>query len=90
MINTAELLQAIDIPRSKLYYLEQKGYISPQKKVVGEKEYRFYSPEDVLKVGLIWEHLKRGLRYRVAYQLTLDELRNPTLKFGGEIRGRQR
>ena len=87
MISTAELLQTIDIPRNKLYYLEQKGYISPQKKVVGEKEYRLYSAEDAQKISLIWRHLKRGLRYRVAYQLALEELRNPTLRFEDGLRG---
>ncbi len=87
MISTSELLQTIDIPRNKLYYLEQKGYISPQKKVVGEKEYRLYSPEDARKIGLIWQHLKRGLRYRVAYQLAMEEFRNPTLRFDETSRG---
>ena len=75
-LGTAEVLQMIDIPRSKLYYLEQKGYVSPRKKVIGEKAYRFYSVQDVEKIGLIWVHLKRGLRYRVAYQMATEKLVN--------------
>lgn len=67
----------VDIPRSKLYYLEQKGYVSPRKKVVGEKTYRYYSRQDVEKIGLIWSHLKRGMRYRVAYQMATDVLKGP-------------
>ncbi|MBI4456239.1 MAG: MerR family transcriptional regulator [Acidobacteria bacterium] len=85
-LGTAEVLQMIDIPRSKLYYLEQKGYISPRKKVIGEKAYRFYSAHDVEKIGLIWTHLRRGLRYRVAYQMATEELRDSvriSVKVGG-------
>lgn len=75
-LGTGEVLQMIDIPRSRLYYLEQKGYISPQKKVIGEKAYRFYTQRDVKKIELIWVHLKRGMRYRVAYQMATEELQN--------------
>jgi DNA-binding transcriptional MerR regulator len=73
-MTTAELLKNIDIPLSKLYYLEQKGYIKPRKRLVGEKEFRIYSEEDVLKIRLIWKHLKNGFRYRIAYERAVSEL----------------
>ena len=73
---TSEVLQMVDIPRNKLYYLEQKGYVTPRKKAIGEKTYRFYSEQDVEKIGLIWVHLKQGMRYRIAYQKATEQLRS--------------
>ena len=78
-IRTPELLARIDIPRQKLYYLEQKGFIKPQKMQIGEKEFREYSEEDVKKVELIWKYLKKGFKYKVAYAKALEELANPQL-----------
>ena len=78
-ITTHELLRRIDIPRHRLYYLEQKGFISPKKRQIGEKEFREYSEEDVIKVEHIWKYLKRGFKYRVAYEKAMEELRNPGL-----------
>lgn len=73
-IKTEELLKRIDIPRQKLYYLEQKGYIKPQKIVIGEKNFREYSDEDIKKVECIWKYLKNGFKYRVAHEKALEEL----------------
>ncbi|GMR05416.1 MAG: hypothetical protein BMS9Abin24_235 [Thermodesulfobacteriota bacterium] len=78
---TATLLAKIDIPRQKLYYLEQKGYINPLKTVVGEKEFREYSDEDMKKVEYIWKYLKSGFKYRVAYEKAMDEIDGPQLSF---------
>ncbi len=78
-IRTPELLAKIDIPRQKLYYLEQKGFIKPTKIVIGEKEFRQYSEEDVKKVEYIWKYLKRGFKYKVAYAKAMEELANPQL-----------
>ena len=78
-IKTPELLRIIDIPRQKLYYLEQKGYIKPQKVVIGEKGFREYSEEDVKKIECIWKYLKKGFKYTVAYQKAQDELNNPQM-----------
>jgi len=78
-IRTPELLAKIDIPRQKLYYLEQKGFIKPQKTVIGEKEFREYSEEDVKKVEFIWKYLKRGFKYKIAYEKAMEELINPQL-----------
>jgi len=78
-ISTQELLSKIDIPRQKLYYLEQKGFISPKKRQIGEKEFREYSESDLVKVEHIWKYLKKGFKYRVAYEKALEELRDPEL-----------
>ena len=78
-IRTPELLAKIDIPRQKLYYLEQKGFIKPQKTVIGEKEFREYSEEDVKKVEFIWKYLKKGFKYKIAYEKAMEELANPQL-----------
>lgn len=78
-IRTPELLARIDIPRQKLYYLEQKGFIKPEKTVIGDKEFREYSEEDVKKVEHIWKYLKRGFKYKIAYEKAMEELANPQL-----------
>ena len=80
-IRTAELLAKIEIPRQKLYYLEQKGFIKPRKILIGEKEFREYSDEDVKKVEHIWRYLKKGFKYKIAYQKALEEISNPQLSF---------
>jgi len=77
---TTEVLKEIDIPRQRLYYLEQKGYIKPRKTLRGEKEFRKYSDKDVRKIEIIWKYLKSGFRYRVAYEKAMEELKNSQLK----------
>ncbi|MEE9613431.1 MAG: MerR family transcriptional regulator [Thermodesulfobacteriota bacterium] len=79
-MRTPELLQKIDIPRQKLYYLEQKGYIKPQKTVIGEKAFRDYTDDDVEKVACIWNYLKKGFKYKVAYEKAMEELSDPQMK----------
>lgn len=78
-ISTQELLARIDIPRQKLYYLEQKGFIKPNKTRIGDKEFREYSEEDVKRVVYIWKYLKKGFKYRVAYEKAMEELSGPQL-----------
>ncbi|MBI5682065.1 MAG: MerR family transcriptional regulator [Deltaproteobacteria bacterium] len=78
-IKTPDLLKLIDIPRQKLYYLEQKGYITPQKIVIGEKEFRQYSEEDVKRITCIWGYLKKGFKYKIAYEKATEELSNPQM-----------
>jgi DNA-binding transcriptional MerR regulator len=75
-MTTAEVIKAIGIPRDKLYYLEQKGFINPKKILVGERESRDYSGGDVEKIGLIWKYVREGFRYRVAYQKAIEVLGN--------------
>ena len=78
-IRTPELLAKIDIPRQKLYYLEQKGFINPVKTEIGEKEFREYSDEDVLKIEYIWKYLKKGFKYKIAYEKAIEEINNPQM-----------
>jgi len=44
-MRTNELLNLADIPRHKLYYLETKGYINPERIPMGDLEAREYSEE---------------------------------------------
>ena len=73
-MKTNDLLKQIDIPRHKLYYLEQKGYVTPTRIPMGDLEAREYSDADVELVAAIWKYLKKGFKHRVAYQKALDEL----------------
>ncbi len=73
-MRTAEILEQIDIPRHKLYYLEQKGYITPRRVPMGDLEAREYSAEDVIKIRLIWKYLKKGFKHRVAHEKAMGEM----------------
>jgi DNA-binding transcriptional MerR regulator len=73
-MKTSEILQEIDIPRHKLYYLEQKGYIVPKRTPMGDLEAREYPPQDVVMVRLIWKYLKQGFKHKAAYRKALAEL----------------
>ncbi len=73
-MKTSEILQKINIPRHKLYYLEQKGYIKPRRIQMGDLEAREFSDEDLVKIGLIWRYLKRGFKHKVAYVKALEQL----------------
>jgi DNA-binding transcriptional MerR regulator len=70
----SDVLKEIPIPREKLYYLEQKGYINPIKTLKGERELRDYSESDLEMVRLIWGYIQQGFRYRIAYQKALRTL----------------
>lgn len=73
-MKTSDLLEKVDIPRHKLYYLEQKGYITPERIPMGDLEIREFNHEDIKKIQLIWKYLKRGFKHKVAYQKAMDEL----------------
>jgi DNA-binding transcriptional MerR regulator len=73
-MKTAEILEQINIPRHKLYYLEQKGYITPARVPMGDLEARVYSGEDVEKVRLIWKYLRKGFKHKVAYRKAMEEM----------------
>ncbi len=73
-ITTAEVLRQVDIPRHRLYYLEQKGYIVPKRIPMGELEARVYSDDDMAKIRLIWKYLKKGFKHKVAFQKAMEEL----------------
>jgi len=73
-MRTSELLEKLKIPRHKLYYLEQKGYIVPKRIPMGELESREYSKEDYLKIQAIWKYLQKGYKHRIAYEQAMKEL----------------
>lgn len=73
-MKTSEILKEIDIPRHKLYYLEQKGYISPSRIPMGDLEAREYSKEDLIKIRFIWKYLKKGFKHKIAFQRAIKEI----------------
>lgn len=76
-MRTSDILEKLSIPRHKLYYLEQKGYIRPKRIPMGELEAREYSEEDFRMLELIWKYLQSGFKHRIAYQKALEDLQNP-------------
>jgi DNA-binding transcriptional MerR regulator len=74
-MKTSEILNKLDIPRHKLYYLEQKGYVSPKRIPMGDLEAREYSRQDFERIKTIWKYLQRGYKHKAAYQMAVDELR---------------
>jgi len=73
-MKTAQILQKTGIPRHKLYYLEQKGYIKPRRVPVGDLEAREYSKKDLDMVDHIWKFLKMGFKHKTAYQKATEEI----------------
>ena len=73
-MQTSDLLKKINIPRHKLYYLEQKGYINPKKITRGDLEMRDYTEEDFLKIQVIWKFLKQGFKHKAAYKKAMERL----------------
>ncbi len=73
-MKTSEILREIDIPRHKLYYLEQKGYVAPNRIPMGDLEAREYSQEDVTKIRLIWKYLASGFKHKIAYRKAMEDL----------------
>ena len=80
-MRTKEVLEKIDIPRDRLYYLEYKGFIKPKRIPMGEIEAREFSNKDFHRIQIIWKYLKQGFKYRVAYKKAIEELDNPQLEF---------
>jgi len=74
-MKTAEILSRIDIPRHKLYYLEQKGYVKPKRIPMGDLEAREFSKQDFELIEILWKYLKRGFKHKTAYQMATEELR---------------
>ena len=73
-MQTSDLLKKINIPRHKLYYLEQKGYINPKKITRGDLEMRDYTDEDFYKIQAIWKFLKQGFKHKAAYKKAMENL----------------
>jgi len=78
-VRTSDVLKKLNIPRHKLYYLEQKGYIKPKRIPMGELEAREYSEEDFRRLELIWKYLQSGFKHKIAYQKAMEELQSPKL-----------
>jgi DNA-binding transcriptional MerR regulator len=78
-MRTSDILKKLNIPRHKLYYLEQKGYIKPKRIPMGELEAREYSEEDFKKLELIWKYLQSGFKHKIALQKAMEELDSPKL-----------
>jgi DNA-binding transcriptional MerR regulator len=74
-MKTSEILSKLDIPRHKLYYLEQKGYVKPKRIPMGDLEAREFSAQDFERVKHIWKYLKRGYKHKAAYQMAAEELK---------------
>jgi DNA-binding transcriptional MerR regulator len=75
-VKTSELLKRVDIPRHKLYYLEQKGYVTPTRIPMGDLEAREYSKTDMELIAVIWKYLKKGFKHKIAHQKALEEIGN--------------
>jgi len=71
-MTNAEILSRIDIPRSRLYYLEQKGYIKPVKIFQGNRQVKDYSKDDFVRAQTIWQFVKQGFNYQAAFEKALD------------------
>jgi DNA-binding transcriptional MerR regulator len=74
-MTTSEIISKLDIPRHKLYYLEQKGYVRPKRIAMGDLEAREYSAQDFERVKVIWKYLQQGFKHKTAYKMALDELK---------------
>jgi DNA-binding transcriptional MerR regulator len=83
-LRTSEVLKRLNIPRHKLYYLEQKGYVKPTRIPMGDLETREFTEEEFKKLELIWKYLQNGFKYKIAYQKAIEELQNPKLNLARE------
>ncbi len=83
-MRTSDILKKLNIPRHKLYYLEQKGYIKPKRIPMGELEAREYTEEEFKKLELIWKYLQSGFKHKIAYQKALEDLQSPKLNLEKE------
>lgn len=75
-MKTSEIINKLEIPRHKLYYLEQKGYVHPRRIPMGDLEAREFSKQDFERVRVIWKYLRRGFKHKAAYQMALEELKS--------------
>ena len=82
-MRTAEVISKLNIPRHKLYYLEQKGYIKTKRIPMGDLEAREYDEREFKKIEAIWKYLKLGFKHKVAYRRAMEELNNPQLPLTG-------
>jgi len=74
-MKTAEIISKLEIPRHKLYYLEQKGYVHPKRIPMGDLEAREFSKQDFERIKVIWKYLQRGYKHKTAFQMATEELK---------------
>jgi len=74
-MKTSEIISKLDIPRHKLYYLEQKGYVHPKRIPMGDLEAREFTKQDFERVRAIWKYLKRGYKHKAAYRMALEDIK---------------
>lgn len=79
-MKTSQILEKTGIPRHKLYYLEQKGYIKPRRVPAGDLEAREYTKKDLDMVERIWKYLQMGFKHKIAYQKANEEIKPHKVK----------
>ncbi len=82
-MKTSQILEKTGIPRHKLYYLEQKGYIKPRRVQAGDHEIREYSKKDFVMVETLWKYLQMGFKHKMAYAKATEDIRAATGDNGG-------
>ncbi len=75
-----EIIKDVGIPRSKIYYLEQRGYIKPTRTEKGDIDILDFSEKDFLLIKHMWEYMKEGFRVKIAYKKAKEEVEDPQLK----------
>ncbi|MCP3676088.1 MAG: MerR family transcriptional regulator [Deltaproteobacteria bacterium] len=88
-MTTAEVLKKTGIPRHKLYYLEQKGFVKPKRIPMGDLEAREYTQNDVRKIELIWKYLQMGFKHKIAWEKALSEMDDPQIDLNFKIAARK-
>ena len=80
----SEILSAIPgINRDFVYYLESKGYISPNRISKDRVDRRVYKEEDLNMVRRIWKYYRDGFSPKVAYQKAKSEVESMVIGTGG-------
>jgi DNA-binding transcriptional MerR regulator len=74
-MKTSQILEKTGIPRHKLYYLEQKGYIKPRRVQAGDHEIREYRKRDLEMIELLWKYLQMGFKHKVAHRKAQEEMK---------------
>lgn len=75
-MTTAKILSWSDIPKCKLYYLEQKSRIKLVKILQGSRQVKDFSKDDFVRVQTIWQFIKRGFKYLAAYKKAMGIIHN--------------
>ncbi len=63
----------------ELRYMEKKGFISPGREKLRERQVRQYREADVRKVHLIIKYRRQGFTWDAAFKKAVQEMANPTL-----------